>query len=55
MSAARPASTSFRARLFEELHYQAKSDAVDPLTRIAAYQALKNDPKDGTIMTLFSG
>uniref|UniRef100_Q07UJ2 DUF4407 domain-containing protein n=1 Tax=Rhodopseudomonas palustris (strain BisA53) TaxID=316055 RepID=Q07UJ2_RHOP5 len=43
-----------RNRLFEELHYQAKSDAIDPLTRIAAYQALKNDPKDGTIMTLFS-
>jgi hypothetical protein len=40
--------------LFEELHYQAKSDAIDPLTRIAAYQALKNDPKDGGIMTLFS-
>jgi hypothetical protein len=43
-----------RTRLFEELHYQAKSDAIDPLTRIAAYQSLKNDPKDGTIMTLFS-
>lgn len=43
-----------RNRLYSELNYQAKTDATDPLTRIAAYQALKNDPKDGTIMTLFS-
>ncbi|TAH68825.1 MAG: DUF4407 domain-containing protein [Rhodopseudomonas palustris] len=43
-----------RNRLYTELNYQAKTDASDPLTRIAAYQSLKNDPKDGAIMTLFS-
>jgi hypothetical protein len=44
----------FRRSVMERLHVQAKRDAADPLTRIAAYQDLKADPKDGRIMSLFS-
>ncbi|ABD07859.1 conserved hypothetical protein [Rhodopseudomonas palustris HaA2] len=44
----------FRSKALAESYYQEKKDRVDPLTRIAAYQELKNDPKDGATMTLFS-
>lgn len=44
----------FRQKALAESYYQEKKDRIDPLTRIAAYQELKNDPKDGATMTLFS-
>ncbi|MBI5131295.1 MAG: DUF4407 domain-containing protein [Rhodopseudomonas palustris] len=44
----------FRNKALAESYYQEKKDRIDPLTRIAAYQELKNDPKDGATMTLFS-
>ncbi|MGP9812214.1 DUF4407 domain-containing protein [Rhodopseudomonas sp. NSM] len=44
----------FRSKALAESYYQEKKDRIDPLTRIAAYQELKNDPKDGATMTLFS-
>ncbi|MFC0242517.1 DUF4407 domain-containing protein [Rhodopseudomonas telluris] len=44
----------FRQKALAESYYQDKKDRIDPLTRIAAYQELKNDPKDGVTMTLFS-
>jgi|GEM_PF-3261973 len=44
----------FRSKALAESYYQDKRELVDPLTRIAAYQELKNDPKDGGTMTLFS-
>lgn len=45
---------AFRKQALAESYYQDKRDRIDPLTRIAAYQELKNDPKDGGTMTLFS-
>ncbi|KIZ41479.1 MULTISPECIES: DUF4407 domain-containing protein [Rhodopseudomonas] len=44
----------FRSKALSESYYQEKKDRVDPLTRMAAYQELKNDPKDGATMALFS-
>ncbi|MCG6203371.1 DUF4407 domain-containing protein [Rhodopseudomonas sp. HC1] len=44
----------FRQKALAQSYYQEKKDRIDPLTRIAAYQELKNDPKDGATMTLFS-
>lgn len=44
----------FRRNILERSHIRAKRDAADPLTRIAAYEDLKSDPKDGRVMTLFS-
>jgi uncharacterized membrane protein len=44
----------FRREVMERSYVQARSDRADPLTRIAAYQELKNDPKDGRTITLFS-
>ncbi|MBB5048103.1 putative nucleic acid-binding Zn-ribbon protein [Rhodopseudomonas rhenobacensis] len=44
----------FRRKALAESYFQEKKDKVDPLTRMAAYQELKNDPKDGGTMALFS-
>ncbi|ABD88493.1 DUF4407 domain-containing protein [Rhodopseudomonas palustris] len=44
----------FRRKALSESYFQEKKDKVDPLTRMAAYQELKNDPKDGGTMALFS-
>lgn len=44
----------FRKKVMADSYYQEKKDKFDPLTRIAAYQELKNDPRDGATMTLFS-
>lgn len=44
----------FQAKVFAESYFLSKKDYADPLRRIAAYQDLKNDPKDGPIITLFS-
>ena len=44
----------FRRKAMAESYFQEKKDKVDPLTRMAAYQELKNDPKDGGTMALFS-
>uniref|UniRef100_Q07ID7 DUF4407 domain-containing protein n=1 Tax=Rhodopseudomonas palustris (strain BisA53) TaxID=316055 RepID=Q07ID7_RHOP5 len=44
----------FQAKVLAESYFLSKKDYVDPLRRIAAYQDLKNDPKDGPIITLFS-
>jgi len=44
----------FRKKVMSDSYYQEKKDKFDPLTRIAAYQELKNDPRDGATMTLFS-
>ncbi|NVN88618.1 MAG: DUF4407 domain-containing protein [Rhodopseudomonas sp.] len=44
----------FRRKALSESYYQEKKEKVDPLTRMAAYQELKNDPKDGATMALFS-
>lgn len=44
----------FRRDVMERSYVQARKDRADPLTRIAAYQELKSDPKDGRIITLFS-
>jgi hypothetical protein len=45
---------AFRKKVMGDSYYQEKKDKFDPLTRIAAYQELKNDPRDGATMTLFS-
>jgi hypothetical protein len=44
----------FQTKVFAESYFLGKKEYVDPLRRIAAYQDLKNDPKDGPIITLFS-
>ncbi|PPQ42932.1 DUF4407 domain-containing protein [Rhodopseudomonas palustris] len=44
----------FRKKVMSDSYFQEKKDKFDPLTRIAAYQELKNDPRDGATMTLFS-
>jgi len=44
----------FRRKVMTESYYQEKKDKADPLTRMAAYQELKNDPKDGGTIALFS-
>ncbi|NEW90767.1 DUF4407 domain-containing protein [Rhodopseudomonas sp. BR0M22] len=44
----------FRKKVMSDSYFQEKKDTFDPLTRIAAYQELKNDPRDGATMTLFS-
>ncbi len=44
----------FRKKVMADSYFQDKKDKFDPLTRIAAYQELKNDPRDGATMTLFS-
>ncbi|RJF68329.1 DUF4407 domain-containing protein [Rhodopseudomonas palustris] len=44
----------FRQKALAQSYYQERKDRIDPLTRIAAYQELKNDPRDGATMTLFS-
>jgi hypothetical protein len=44
----------FRRSIMERAYVQAKHDSADPLIRIAAYQELKSDPKDGRTITLFS-
>jgi hypothetical protein len=44
----------FRRKALAESYFQEKKDKVDPLTRMAAYQSLKNDPKDGATIALFS-
>ncbi|HEY0327903.1 MAG TPA: DUF4407 domain-containing protein [Rhodopseudomonas sp.] len=55
MEAERLASVEqFRRKALAESYFQEKKDKVDPLTRMAAYQELKNDPKDGGTMALFS-
>jgi hypothetical protein len=52
---ARVASVAeFRRKALAESYFQEKKEKADPLTRIAAYQELKNDPKDGATMSLFS-
>jgi hypothetical protein len=43
---------AFRLNAFAALDYQKQRD--DPLARMTAYQELKNDPKDGRTITLFS-
>jgi hypothetical protein len=44
----------FRKKALAESYFQEKKEKVDPLTRMAAYQELKNDPKDGGTIALFS-
>jgi hypothetical protein len=44
----------FRRKAMAESYFQEKKDKADPLTRMAAYQELKNDPKDGSTFALFS-
>jgi hypothetical protein len=44
----------FQAKVLAESYFLSKKDSADPLRRIAAYQDLKNDPKDGPVITLFS-
>jgi hypothetical protein len=45
---------AFRRQQLSQSYFQQKTDKVDPLTRMAAYQELKNDPKDGATIALFS-
>lgn len=49
-----PSVAEFRKKVMADSYFQEKKDTFDPLTRIAAYQELKNDPRDGATMTLFS-
>ena len=44
----------FQTKVLARSYFLSKKDYADPLRRIAAYQDLKNDPKDGPIITLFS-
>jgi hypothetical protein len=44
----------FRRKAMAESYFQEKRTKADPLTRMAAYQELKNDPKDGSTFALFS-